>query len=356
MRKLLLFLTLLSPLVFAQGEFYTVRPGDSLSTLAQRFGTTAGDLQRLNGLTGHGLQVGQTLKIPGAAVSSFGTLPEGFKAHTLVAGETLAGIAEANGVTETELRAVNPRMPSEGLPPGAVLRIPPPGGQVVVLSSADTLLSVALEHGLSPSELLRANGMTSPSEVQAGQAVFVPGAGSASAAGPAVPTPVIEARPGGSLEQRRAALQAQSRDLLGRAASLLERYEGRPQGFVWPLAVRGQISSLFGHRNISVGGNTFHAGLDVAAPMGTAIVAVQGGTVSRAGWMGAYGYSVFVDHGDGAQTRYAHMSALSVAVGQAVGQGQQLGLVGSTGASTGPHLHFELRFNGRAVDPRPYLP
>ena len=355
MRKFILILMLLSPLVLAQGEFYTVRSGDSLYALAQRYDTTVSELQRLNALTSSSLRVGQTLQIPGVASTPLSTPPEGFRTHTLATGETLAGIAEANGVTEADLRAVNPQMPPEGLPPGAVLRIPPPGGRIVLLSSADTLLSVALEHGLSPADLLRANGLASPTDVQAGQALFVPRAVSAGTAGLDEAT-AVEERPRGSLEQRRAALQTQSRDLLGRAATLLGRYEGRPEGYVWPLAVSGRISSLFGHRNISVGGNTFHAGLDVAAPTGTPILAVQGGTVSRVGWMGAYGYSVFVDHGDGVQTRYAHMSVISVPVGQLVSQGQQLGLVGSTGASTGPHLHFELRFNGRAVDPRPYLP
>jgi murein DD-endopeptidase MepM/ murein hydrolase activator NlpD len=79
------------------------------------------------------------------------------------------------------------------------------------------------------------------------------------------------------------------------------------------------------------------------------------GTVVRAGWGGTYGYAVALDHGDGSETRYAHLSAVLVAAGAVVRQGDVIGLVGSTGASTGPHLHFELRFGAQAVDPLGYL-
>lgn len=126
-----------------------------------------------------------------------------------------------------------------------------------------------------------------------------------------------------------------------------------PQSFLRP--VIGSLSSSFGWRNVSVNGNRYHFGVDWAAPSGTQVRAARDGVVSRAGWWGTYGYAVALDHGDGSETRYAHLSAVHVAPGAVVRQGDVLGLVGSTGASTGPHLHFELRFGERAVDPLGYL-
>jgi len=98
-----------------------------------------------------------------------------------------------------------------------------------------------------------------------------------------------------------------------------------------------------------------HEGIDIAATIGTPIHAAASGTVIHAGWLGGYGNLVVVDHGDGLATAYAHASAILVAVGQQVSQGDTLSLVGSTGNSTGPHLHFEVRVNGSAVDPLLYL-
>lgn len=98
-----------------------------------------------------------------------------------------------------------------------------------------------------------------------------------------------------------------------------------------------------------------HMGLDFAAPMGTAILAADGGKVVEAGPAGAYGNFVEVAHGDGTRTRYAHLSSIEVKKGQSVARGQRLGGLGSTGNSTGPHLHFEVLSEGVQVDPEKYL-
>ena len=95
--------------------------------------------------------------------------------------------------------------------------------------------------------------------------------------------------------------------------------------------------------------------LDLAATWGTPVLAARDGMVGRSGWWGTYGNAVALDHGDGSETRYAHLSSVAVGAGEVVRQGDVIGYVGSTGASTGPHLHFELRFDGRAVDPLGYL-
>jgi len=101
--------------------------------------------------------------------------------------------------------------------------------------------------------------------------------------------------------------------------------------------------------------NLPHEGIDIAAPYGTRIVAPADGRVIEVGWQDGYGLMVVVDHGYGVETRYAHMSRTAAQVGQVVGRGDLLGYVGSTGLSTGPHLHYEVRVNGRPVDPLKYV-
>lgn len=119
-------------------------------------------------------------------------------------------------------------------------------------------------------------------------------------------------------------------------------------GFVWP--VSGVVVSGFGMR-----WGRMHEGIDISASTGTPIRAAAAGTVIWSGWRGGYGNAVIIDHGGGLSTVYAHASALLVSQGQRVAQGQTIALVGSTGNSSGPHLHFEVRVNGVAVDPLLYL-
>jgi murein DD-endopeptidase MepM/ murein hydrolase activator NlpD len=120
-------------------------------------------------------------------------------------------------------------------------------------------------------------------------------------------------------------------------------------GWAWP--ARGSVTSGFGYR-----WGRLHAGVDIGASTGTPIYAAKGGVVSFAGTMGGYGNIVVVDHGGGMTTRYAHQSQILSSVGQTVHPGDQLGEVGSTGNSTGPHLHFEVRINDQPQNPLGYLP
>lgn len=127
------------------------------------------------------------------------------------------------------------------------------------------------------------------------------------------------------------------------------------QGFQWPISA--PITSNFGYRVHPIyGTRRLHAGIDFGAASGSAIVAANGGTVISAGWQSGYGNTVVVSHGNGLTTLYAHQSSIAVSRGQSVGRGEVIGYVGSTGNSTGPHLHFEIRSNGTPVNPRPYLP
>ena len=116
------------------------------------------------------------------------------------------------------------------------------------------------------------------------------------------------------------------------------------------------ISSGFGYRvDPFTGGGAFHAGLDFRGPIGAPILAAAAGTVSFTGVKQGYGNCVEISHGNGLLTRYAHMSRIGARVGEVVGPGKVIGAIGSTGRSTGPHLHFEVRIDDRPVDPRPFL-
>ena len=120
-------------------------------------------------------------------------------------------------------------------------------------------------------------------------------------------------------------------------------------GFIWP--VQGFVTSGYGRR-----WGRMHTGIDIAAPGGTPIAAAKEAEVLYTGWMGGYGNLVALDHGDSVVTLYAHQSRIAVVEGQQVAQGEVIGFVGTTGHSTGNHLHFEVRVDAAPRDPRPYLP
>ncbi len=328
-------------------------PGDTLVRLAQRYNSSVTDLMRLNNLSSTVIRVGQTLQLPGAGAPGF---PPSFRVHAVTVGETWRSIATRYDLDVETLEAVNSDLtPGAPLLPGGTLVIAPQRGVLTTLEAGQNLLGLALEYSLSPKELIKLNGFTDAPSLAAGQRVFLPARALLTSSAAPLSTPSTSDLTTTSITERRAQLQAQSLQLVSRAPQLLRNFEAPTQTYLWPLTVQGRISSRFGRRNISVRGNTFHAGVDIAAPSGTPIRAVQGGIVTSAGWLGSYGYAVYVEHPNGAQTRYAHMRRVVVSRGQRVQQGDTLGEVGSTGASTGPHLHLELRFNGYAADPLGYL-
>lgn len=139
----------------------------------------------------------------------------------------------------------------------------------------------------------------------------------------------------------------------GMQAPLLQTSSTTPD--IWP--VKGTISSTYGFRSSPGGiGSTYHEGIDIAVDYGSPIEATASGVVTQAGWVGGYGNLVEIKHEGGLVTRYGHNSALLVTVGQEVEQGTVIALAGSTGNSTGPHCHYEVRINGDAVDPTYFLP
>ncbi len=156
----------------------------------------------------------------------------------------------------------------------------------------------------------------------------------------------------GALEQQSSALAAQIQAAQSAQSAATPSY-GTPatrssSGYIWP--VNGPVTSPFGMR-----WGRMHTGIDIGVPYGTPIHAAASGRVIYAGWMSGYGNLVFLDHGGGVSTGYAHQSQLAVSLGQSVSQGQVIGYVGCTGHCFGPHLHFEVRINGNPVDPLGYL-
>lgn len=138
-------------------------------------------------------------------------------------------------------------------------------------------------------------------------------------------------------------------------AKIVEVGTQTPPTYIKPLS-GGRQTSGFGYRKAPTkGASTNHRAIDWATPTGTAVWASSGGTVSIAGWQSGYGYVVYINHPDGNQTRYGHLSKILVSPGQTVKQGQKIALSGNTGRSTGPHLHFELRVNGVPVNPYNYF-
>jgi murein DD-endopeptidase MepM/ murein hydrolase activator NlpD len=125
---------------------------------------------------------------------------------------------------------------------------------------------------------------------------------------------------------------------------------------IWP--VEGESTDSFGYRGNPFGGGgaEFHPGQDIAAPRGTPVFAPADGKVIEAGWKNGYGQTVVLDHGNGLTTRYGHLSKVEVTANQELKRGEELGLVGSTGRSTGPHLHYEVRLGDLPISPRHYLP
>ena len=210
-----------------------------------------------------------------------------------------------------------------------------------VVRRGDTLASIAASYGISIGALRGANRLRHADRLLVGQALRIPNQGAQEFAEsdqtlrPSERTPPLGVQP--DLE-RRSHLPA-----------------GAEHGFLWP--VEGMLTSPFGERDhmMGGGGTQFHAGIDLSVPAGTPVRAAQEGIVVFAGYHGAYGKAVKLDHLDGLSTLYAHNSRMLVHVGQNVQAGQVICLSGNTGRSTGPHLHFEVHKDGWPVDPLQYL-
>lgn len=318
-----LFILLLAATPIASADGYalrTVREGDSIGAIANRYNLSVTALLEFNDLDSAVIYPGQVLKVPyvaavGGVAEQAPAPPPGFRQHVLQPGETLSDIMDRYGVTLKSLVGANPDLSSlDRLPAGLELLIAPSNGLVVTLETEEQLSSLLLEYRVNPVEVARANDLRSPADIRPGMLLFLP-----------------RVEPDAAMER-------------------LSKVRELENTYLWPL--QGRITSYFGRRNLGMGTSSFHRGVDVAAPYGSTITAARTGTVAFAGWSTqGYGYLVKIRHAGGAETWYGHNSKILVRVGQYVRQGEPIGLVGSTGISTGPHLHFELHERGRPVDP-----
>lgn len=251
--------------------------------------------------------------------------------HTVGRGETLWGLARTFGTTVELLMEVND-LADPAIRAGQRLLVPVGGygswsgdwtGYTV--KPGDTLSTIAARFHVSLSEFARLNRIGDPNRLRVGERLQLPG------------------------------------DVLERIAQ--EGSSGAPRPvsvfpLSWPLPEKGRLSSGFGWRRNPFGGGSreFHGGIDIAVPQGTPVRAAAPGVVVEAGWMGTYGYGVVIDHGRGVQTLYGHNARVLVQPGERVERGQVIAISGSSGRSTGPHLDFRVRINGRLVDPLGYVP
>lgn len=234
-------------------------------------------------------------------------------------GESFWSIGRELDLDVELIAAMNDLTPEAPLQIGQVLVLPADRTFVYRVREGDNLWTLAHKFKASQNQIVLENELTDIEMLQVGQALIIP-------------LPV-------SREESRVALSKEfypSRGL-------------RTAFFNWP--VNGVITSLFGSRD-----GRIHEGLDIAKESGSPIKAARGGRVAFAGWRGSYGRAVILDHGDGVRTLYAHASKLLVSEGQFVSTGQIVARVGNTGRSTGPHIHFEVLFEGTALDPQKFLP
>lgn len=193
----------------------------------------------------------------------------------------------------------------------------------VIVQEGQSLWEIAGTYGVSVDLLVETNGLSTGDLIHPGQRLTIPG--------------------GVTDIPRRMALSRS----LSSAISIA-------RGFLWP--ARGRVTSGFGFRQHPIfGTREMHTGIDIGAPNGSPVFAAQAGRVTVAGYEAGYGRLVVIDHGDGVTTWYSHLSVIDVRVGQLVQYGELVGQIGSTGFSTGPHLLFEIRVNGRPLDPLKYL-
>ncbi len=386
---------------------HVVEPGDSLWLLARRYDTTVASLMAVNALSDDALRPGLELTVPSASVSAPATAaaatatattapapapapaPIATTSVTVRAGDSLFEIALAHDVTVDDLIAWND-LDGTLIKPGQVLALRQPANAptaaplVVHVASGDSLWTLARRHGTTVDALAASNGISANGTLRVGQALTVPGqyapvhatSGAAGADVGGAAAAEIRVVPGDNLwkiaRQNNTTvaslmalnglphdrlvvgqtLQVVPGPELGAVAAAVAPTPSTADGMVWPLV--GQITSRFGYRRLRISGTNMHYGLDIDGDIGDPLRSATSGTVAFSGWRGGFGNLVVVTQGD-TEYYYAHASALLVQEGQTVTAGQLIARVGATGNVTGPHLHFEIRVNGTAVDPLPIL-
>jgi murein DD-endopeptidase MepM/ murein hydrolase activator NlpD len=243
-------------------------------------------------------------------------------------GDTLWNVANAFDLDVNSLFGCNKLSESDILKVGSVIRIPNQDGIFVTVKSGQTIGGLAKQYGIFTEAIISANEIKDGAALAQGKEIFLPGA--------------------------KVSISAETSVAKGSVTRNVKEKVTAKRGFGWPVV--GKISSSYGWRRDPVrGGRDFHTGLDIRAPRGRPIVAAAAGRIVHSGWMGGYGRSIVISHPGGTTTLYGHASKLLVGVGTNVKRGQRIALVGSTGRSTGNHLHFEVRQKGRPMNPLKFI-
>lgn len=233
-----------------------------------------------------------------------------FNSYTLEKGDMIGKIAEWAGLNEDTLISANNITNTRTMQIGQVIRIPNQDGIYHTVKKGDTLETLAEKYETAVSDISTVNELFSDA-IASGEKIFIPGA----------------------------------------KLDWVNRQEINGDLFVWPCS--GYISSLYGYRIAPFAGTRqFHSGMDIASPKGSPVRAAMSGRVSQVGYNDTFGNFALVSHHSGYRTFYAHMSVVRVKPGAYVGTGERIGDIGSTGLSTGPHLHFTVYKNGVTVNPR----
>ncbi len=252
--------------------------------------------------------------------------------YEVQSGDVLGGIAGKFGLKIATVLWANNLTSRSYIRPGDILKIPPADGVMYTVKRGDTIGKIARQFGSDQDDIIAFNKMSRDgASISIGDELFVPGA-------------QISANSQTSLAIAPSKITQTIRKVAAPPPSV-DTPAG--SGYIWPTKEK-RINQYYGLR---------HTGVDIHGIIGNPNYAVKSGTVktSQCGWNGGYGCYVIVDHGGGITTLYAHNSKLMVAVGDEVNQGDVVGLLGSTGRSTGPHLHFEIRINGKRANPLQYI-
>jgi murein DD-endopeptidase MepM/ murein hydrolase activator NlpD len=266
--------------------------------------------------------------------------------YTVQPGDTVWGIGARYGVGAYSVLWSNGLDEDDLIKPGEQLLVPPVPGALHTIKPDDSLDSIAKKFNVDPAAIVDFNGLKPGEALTPDKVLVVPGGSLPIAPRPVAPPPPPVQRtipPPAAPAPRTTTIQPQPRTQTRPPAPVVPpAAPAAPTGRLsWP--TRGVITTYF---------SSWHPGIDIAASLGSFIGAADGGRVVFAGWDNSgYGYRVIVDHGNGYTTTYNHLSVISVRVGQSVGKGGQIGLMGSTGNSTGPLLHFEILRGGRYINP-----
>lgn len=254
---------------------------------------------------------------------------KGVVAYAVQEGDTPGSIAARFGVSTNTVLWANGIREGDVIRTGDILVIPPVSGVLHTVAKGDDVTGIARKYDAKTEDIIAQNGLSEEGAIRIGQKLVIPDG----------QLRVVPRRVATREEELEEAPSAETEPAPASAPRI-------PGGdLLWPIPTR-HISQYFGWR---------HTGIDISDRSLPSVKAAQDGTVSFSGWLGGYGRLVIVDHGEGLRTYYAHLSASQVSAGEKIGRGEPLGRVGSTGRSTGPHLHFEVRQGDHPVNPLKYF-